>query len=102
LIAEGAPREEQIALGWMINTHLLLLKLLKDKYEAWILEVKSLRIHRITTTYVLDDMSNNHGPSARPKRANAGKTTSHQSWADVVRPKPSKGSIGGLSSLTKC
>jgi hypothetical protein len=50
---------------------------------------------------VLDDMSNNHSPSARPKRANAGKTTSHQSWADVVRPKPSKGSIGGLSSITK-
>jgi hypothetical protein len=51
---------------------------------------------------VLDDMwSNNHSPSARPKRANAGETTSHQSWADVVRPKPSKGSIGGLSPITK-
>jgi hypothetical protein len=46
---------------------------------------------------VLDDMSDNHSPSARPKRANAGETTSHQSWADVVRPKPSEGSVGGLS-----
>jgi hypothetical protein len=51
--------------------------------------------------YVLDDMSNNHSPSAHPKRANTGKNTSHQSWADAVRPKPSKGSIGGLSPITK-
>jgi hypothetical protein len=50
---------------------------------------------------VLDDVSNNYSPSSRPKRANAGKTTSHQSWADVVRPKPSKGSVGRLSPIIK-
>jgi hypothetical protein len=49
LIAEGAPREEQMVLGWMIDTHLLLIKLPRDKHAAWILEVESLRIHRITT-----------------------------------------------------
>jgi hypothetical protein len=50
---------------------------------------------------VLDDMSDNHSPSARPERASTGKTTGHQSWADVVRPKPSKGSVGRLSRIIK-
>jgi hypothetical protein len=33
LIAEGAPREEKIVLVWMINTHLLLVKLPRNKQE---------------------------------------------------------------------
>jgi hypothetical protein len=50
---------------------------------------------------VLDDLSDNQSPSARPNRASTGKTTGHQSWADVVRPKPSKGSIGRLTPIIK-
>jgi hypothetical protein len=40
----------------MINTHLLLIKLPRDKYEAWILEVESLRIHRVTTYADIDSL----------------------------------------------
>jgi hypothetical protein len=70
---------------------------------ALLLPLKNMTDRHYTKSMMslLDDMSNNHSPSARPKRVNAGKTTSHQSWADVVRPKPSKGSIGGLSPITK-
>jgi hypothetical protein len=50
---------------------------------------------------VLNDKPINHSPSARPERAKVGATTDHPSWADVVRSKPSKGSIGRLSPITK-
>jgi hypothetical protein len=56
LIAEGAPREEQVVLGWLLDTHLLLIKLPVDKYDAWILEVRSLRIHRVTTYADIDSL----------------------------------------------
>ena len=35
LIAEGGPAEEQIVLGWTLNTRLLLVILPFDKFEAW-------------------------------------------------------------------
>ena len=50
---------------------------------------------------VLNDKPINHSPSARPERAKVGATTDHPSWADAVRSKPSKGSIGRLSLITK-
>ena len=50
---------------------------------------------------VLDDVPSNHSPSARPKRAKAGKATGHQSWADVAKSEPSNGSIGRLSPIVK-
>ena len=48
LVAEGAPAEEQIVLGWMmLDTHLLLVILPRDKYKACILEAQSLQLHRV-------------------------------------------------------
>jgi hypothetical protein len=41
-VAEAAPAEEQIVLGWMLDTHLLLVIFPRDKYETWALEVQSL------------------------------------------------------------
>jgi hypothetical protein len=42
LIAEGTPAEEHIVLGWLIDTHLLQLKLPADKFDAWMIELISL------------------------------------------------------------
>jgi hypothetical protein len=36
LLAEGTPDEYQIILGWLIDTHLLLVLLLVDKFTAWL------------------------------------------------------------------
>ncbi len=55
-IAEGAPREEQVVPGWMTDTHLLLIKSPRDKHETRILEVESLRIHRVTTHADIDSL----------------------------------------------
>ena len=50
LVLEGAPAaEEQVMLGWMLDTHLLLVILPRDKYKAWALEVRTLRLSRATT-----------------------------------------------------
>jgi hypothetical protein len=35
LVAEGSPDEWQVVLGWLIDTHLLLIRLPTDKYDAW-------------------------------------------------------------------
>jgi hypothetical protein len=39
LEAEGTPDERQIVLGWMLDTHLLLVELPVDKFKAWISDV---------------------------------------------------------------
>jgi hypothetical protein len=49
LVAEGTPKEEQIVLGWKIDTHHLLLKLPIDKHEAWSQELGTLRVGRVIT-----------------------------------------------------
>jgi hypothetical protein len=36
LAAEGTPDEQQIVLGWMLDTHLLLVELPADKLKAWV------------------------------------------------------------------
>lgn len=35
LIAEGSPGKWQIVLGWLIDTHLFLIPILPNKFEAW-------------------------------------------------------------------
>jgi hypothetical protein len=42
LVAEGAPAETQIVLGWKMDTHRLLIQLPYDKYDAWILELEMI------------------------------------------------------------
>jgi hypothetical protein len=56
LIAKGTPAEDQTVLGWMLDTHLLLVVLPKDKYEAWIAELKALSDDRVTTYADLDSL----------------------------------------------
>lgn len=56
LIAEGTLAEEQIVLGWMIDTHLLLLKLPADKHDAWLLDLQVLSVHRTTTYGGMDSL----------------------------------------------
>jgi hypothetical protein len=48
-VAKGAPAEEQIVLGWMIDTHLIRLRLPPDKYEAWTRDLQALQVNRVIT-----------------------------------------------------
>jgi hypothetical protein len=43
-MAERMPAENQKVWGWMMDTHLILLKLPHDKYKAWALELMTLRL----------------------------------------------------------
>jgi hypothetical protein len=49
LIAEGPPAEEQVVLGWTLDTHLIQVKLPKDKYDAWSIELCTLRTNKVIT-----------------------------------------------------
>jgi hypothetical protein len=42
LIAEGAPAEDQIVLGWTLNTRALMVILPADKFEAWSFDLRSI------------------------------------------------------------
>jgi hypothetical protein len=42
LAAEGIPREIQIVLGWLIDTHRLLISLPDHKFLAWVADIRSL------------------------------------------------------------
>jgi hypothetical protein len=42
MIAEGTPAESQIVLGWILNTHFLLIKLPGDKFVAWSSDIASV------------------------------------------------------------
>jgi hypothetical protein len=80
--------------------------LIADRGYHWLFRHLSRGLYKspkeeLPTVPLLDDMPSNHSPSARPKRAKAGKATNHQSWADVARSKPSNGSIGRLSPIIK-
>jgi hypothetical protein len=47
LLAEGTPDERQIVLGWLLDTHLLLVLLPPDKFRAWIADLtRFLRRHK--------------------------------------------------------
>jgi hypothetical protein len=50
LIAEGTPSKEQIVLGWLLNTRLLLILLPLDKFEAWSSDIQAILL-TIRTTY---------------------------------------------------
>jgi hypothetical protein len=39
LLAEGIPDEQQIVLGWLLDTHLLSVSLPDDKFKAWLADV---------------------------------------------------------------
>jgi hypothetical protein len=56
LIAEGTPAEEQIVLGWLIDTHRLQLKLPADKFDAWMQDLISLRTSRVITYEGIDSL----------------------------------------------
>jgi hypothetical protein len=49
LLAEGAPAETQIILGWTINTRRLVILLPKDKFDAWTAELNKIMKARRTT-----------------------------------------------------
>ena len=42
LIAEGSPAEQQIVLGWLLDTRRLLVSLPDDKYSAWLLSLDKI------------------------------------------------------------
>jgi hypothetical protein len=57
LAAEGGtPAELQIVLGWMMDTHLILIQLPCDKYEAWALELGTIRHQRAMAFEELDSL----------------------------------------------
>jgi hypothetical protein len=49
LLAEGAPTETQIILGWTINKGRLVISLPKDKFDAWTAELNKIVKARRTT-----------------------------------------------------
>ena len=49
LVAEGGPAEDQIVLGWMLNTRTLLVILPSDKFEAWVSDLKVIIAERKST-----------------------------------------------------
>jgi hypothetical protein len=49
LIAEGGPAEDQIVLGWTLNTRSLLVILPCDKFEAWSCDLKEIIDKRRST-----------------------------------------------------
>jgi hypothetical protein len=42
LIAEGTPAEVQVVLGWILDTHLLLIQLPIDKFIAWTSDIAAI------------------------------------------------------------
>jgi hypothetical protein len=42
LLAEGAPAEQQIVLGWLLDTRRLLVSLPEDKYSAWLSTIERI------------------------------------------------------------
>ena len=56
LIAEGTPAEEQLVLGWMLDTHRLLMRLPQDKYDAWSQDLRDLRLNKVTTYGDIDSI----------------------------------------------
>jgi hypothetical protein len=42
MIAEGTPSETQVVLGWVLDTHLLLIQLPGDKFIAWTTDIASV------------------------------------------------------------
>jgi hypothetical protein len=49
LVAEGGPAEDQIVLGWILNTRTLLVILPSDKFEAWVSDLKVIIAERKST-----------------------------------------------------
>jgi hypothetical protein len=49
LLLEGAPAEIQIVLGWLLDTHRLLVALPDDKYNAWTLVIDEIVLKRHCT-----------------------------------------------------
>jgi hypothetical protein len=49
LAAEGAPAEEQIVLGWTLNTRTLMIILPYDKYEAWSADIRAIVLDKRVT-----------------------------------------------------
>jgi hypothetical protein len=54
LLAEGAPAETQIILGWTKNTRKLVISLPKDKFDAWTAELNKIVKARRTTFGALE------------------------------------------------
>jgi hypothetical protein len=42
MIAEGTPAESQVVLGWVLNTHTLLIQLPGDKFIAWTTDIATI------------------------------------------------------------
>ena len=49
LVAEGGPAEDQIVLGWILNTRTLLVILPSDKFEAWPSDLQTIITERKST-----------------------------------------------------
>jgi hypothetical protein len=50
LEAEGTPAEEHIVLGWELDTHILMIRLLFDKFVAWV-EDLTTHIQAVNLTF---------------------------------------------------
>jgi hypothetical protein len=57
LIAEGTPAETQIVLGWVLDTHHLLIRLPDDKYDAWLQDLQEIRAKGVITYAKVDSLT---------------------------------------------
>ena len=55
-LAEGAPAEVKICLGWELNTRLLLIKLPYHKYKAWSTEIQTMINKKSTSHETLESI----------------------------------------------
>jgi hypothetical protein len=96
LVAEGSPSEQQIVLGWLLDTRRLLVSLPSDKYEAWLGTINRIIKDKGGLKEELDTLKGqlNHAayviPLARhflPRlRAARSSRTNKKSWANLDKP----------------
>jgi hypothetical protein len=68
LLAEGAPDEVQIVLGWRLDTRRLIMALPQDKFDAWSLSLRTILRNRHCSKEVLESLEGqlNHASYVTP------------------------------------
>jgi hypothetical protein len=96
LVAEGSPSEQQIALGWLLDTRRLLVSLPSDKHEAWLGTINRIINDKGGLKEELNALEGqlNHAAHAIPLarhfltrlRAARSSRTNKKSWAKLDKP----------------
>jgi hypothetical protein len=95
LLAEGAPAEQQIVLGWLLDTRRLLVSLPEDKYLAWVAAIENFIKSKGGTKEGIDTLEGqlNHAAYVIPLarhfltrlRTASNSRTNKKSWIKITR-----------------